>query len=55
MELTFNVANVEFVLNFVLDQVRKHGFDAGAIDRLMVAVFLIAQNFFVIINGVVVV
>jgi hypothetical protein len=54
MELTFNVANVEFVLHFVLDQVRKHGLDAGAIDQLMVAVFLIALNFFVVINRVVV-
>jgi hypothetical protein len=52
VEVALNVANRELRLDFVTNEVGKKGLDAGSINRLMVAVFLIAQN--VIVFGLIV-
>jgi hypothetical protein len=44
VEVALNVANRELRLDFVTNEVGKKGLDAGSINRLMVAVVLIAQN-----------
>jgi hypothetical protein len=52
VKVAFNVANRELRLNLVTNKVGKKGLDAGSINRLMVAVVLVAQN--VVIIGLVV-